>query len=191
MRNQVLGGGFTRHGHPALWDRGSGHWWSSRSHWSDALGCCSPRDKRYSLRPWGWESGPVPRRCLGPCKSRRGRPSLSQLLHAYYSELTPRSIILRLVGDDFSRKSPQHAYSCWTLFGKSWDHIGLILGHFGLGTFWATLAPKWDMLGHFKGTFCGWPAGLDKGKAACVARDEVNKCKSHPKIMKDSQNDFA
>ena len=34
---------------------------------------------------------------------------------------------------------------CWPLLGKSWDHIGLILGHFGL---------CWDILGHV-GTILG------------------------------------
>ena len=34
---------------------------------------------------------------------------------------------------------------CWPLLGKSWDHIGLVLGHFGL---------CWDILGHV-GTILG------------------------------------
>ena len=34
---------------------------------------------------------------------------------------------------------------CWPLLGKSWDHIGLILGHFGL---------RWDILGNV-GTLLG------------------------------------
>ena len=50
---------------------------------------------------------------------------------------------------------------CWPLLGKSWDHIGLVLGHFGLcwdilghvgqelGPYWACLGPFWAMLGHF------------------------------------------
>ena len=50
---------------------------------------------------------------------------------------------------------------CWPLLGKSWDHIGLVLGHFGLcwdilghvgqelGPYWACLGTFWAMLGHF------------------------------------------
>ena len=44
---------------------------------------------------------------------------------------------------------------------------------------------------HLQRFSCPDRRSLDKEKAACVACDKVNKCKSHPKIMKDSQNDFA
>ena len=44
---------------------------------------------------------------------------------------------------------------------------------------------------HLQRFSCPDRRSLDKKKAACVACDKVNKCKSHPKIMKDSQNDFA
>ena len=112
----------------------------------------------------GVESGPVPRRCLGPCKSRRRRLSLSQLLHAYYRELTPpdpQSYVWLGTASRETRPSMRVVVGlCWarvgTILGLPWAILGL--GHSG---------PRWhqngDMLGHFRGTFCGC-VGLCKAR---------------------------
>ena len=69
---------------------------------------------------------------------------------------------------------------CWPLLGKSWDHIGLILGHFGLcWDIWAMWHHIGLMLGHF-GLFSDLCVGLCFG----LGHFNVVKFSSIPGVCK-------
>ena len=74
---------------------------------------------------------------------------------------------------------------CWPLLGKSWDHIGFILGHFGLcwdilGHVGTILGSCWAILGYFR--ICGLCFGL--GHFNVVEFSSMQGvCKKHPKYQ--------
>ena len=78
---------------------------------------------------------------------------------------------------------------CWPLLGKSWDHIGLILGHFGLcwdilGHVGTILGSCWAILGYFR--ICGLCFGL--GHFNVVEFSSMQGvCKKHPKYQEKIQ----
>ena len=78
---------------------------------------------------------------------------------------------------------------CWPLLGKSWDHIGLILGHFGLcwdilGHVGTILGSCWVILGYFR--ICGLCFGL--GHFSVVDFSSMQACAKNTQNTRKQYN---